>query len=235
MSGSSLVRFLSRVQPKISNWYFKLPCLLLDIKRGKPCKRKNWMTVAKIVWPDWISYECACGVKLGVIQHYKVVIIPSVTNRQRPDMTWNVLKRKLNPIKKTVSQLDEHWVQVSLKSNQLLSEEYFTPLPRRVFWHLGRVWNTKNGWGKIEWTYIWLSIKSDEIEHNRPRSEDTVTAGLKTTNTSPRQQCPCVVFNFATFDRQSDICSLFAHPFLVFQPRPKCQNTWRDYSPPLNI
>ena len=34
-----------------------------------------------------------------------------------------------------------------------------------------------------EWTDIWLSIKTDEIEHNRPRSEDTVTAGLKVTNT----------------------------------------------------
>ena len=33
----------------------------------------------------------------------------------------------------------------------------------------------------VEWTDTWLSIKSEEIEHNRPRSEDTVTAGLKTT------------------------------------------------------
>ena len=37
-----------------------------------------------------------------------------------------------------------------------------------------------------------------------------------------------VVFNFVTFDRQSDICSLFAYPFLVFYPRPMCQNTRRD-------
>ena len=29
-----------------------------------------------------------------------------------------------------------------------------------------------------EWTVIWLSIKSDEIEHNRPRSEDTFAANL---------------------------------------------------------
>ena len=30
--------------------------------------------------------------------------------------------------------------------------------------------------------------------------------------------------------RQSDICSLFAHPFFVFHPRPKCQNTRRVLS-----
>ena len=29
-----------------------------------------------------------------------------------------------------------------------------------------------------EWTGIWLSINSGEIEHNIPRSEDTVAAGL---------------------------------------------------------
>ena len=29
-----------------------------------------------------------------------------------------------------------------------------------------------------EWTDIWLSIKSGEIEHNRPWSEDTVAASL---------------------------------------------------------
>ena len=33
-----------------------------------------------------------------------------------------------------------------------------------------------------DWTDIWLCIKSDEIEHNRPRSQDAVTASLKATD-----------------------------------------------------
>ena len=43
-----------------------------------------------------------------------------------------------------------------------------------------------------QWTGIWLSIKGAGIEHKRPRSEDTVTTGLNTTNTIT--QCPlCAV------------------------------------------
>ena len=37
---------------------------------------------------------------ISVRQHYKVVIIPSVTSRHHPDMTWNVLKWKLNRLQK---------------------------------------------------------------------------------------------------------------------------------------
>ena len=50
--------------------------------------------------------------------------------------------------------------------------------------------------------YLIVYIKSHEIEHNRPRSEDTVTAGLKATNTSQWQQCP-----------HSAVCCVKLHDF----------------------
>ena len=76
--------------------------------------------------------------------------------------------------------------------------------PWRTFWHLGRGWNTNNGWGKSEQIIIWVSIKSDEIEHTRPRSEDTIATDLKATKISPRQLCPhsavcCVQFRHFWF------------------------------------
>ena len=84
--------------------------------------------------------------------------------------------------------------------------------------------NTKNR-VREEWTDIWLSIKRGEIEHSGPRSEDTVDLGFVLiafkpavnsvlTPVTPRS----VVSNVATFDRQSDICSLFPHPVFRVQP-----------------
>ena len=82
---------------------------------------------------------------------------------------------------------------------------------------LGRGWNTKNR-VREEWTDTWLSIKSSDVG-------DTVDRGFKsyyhkpTVNSvlAPRS----VVFNFASFDRQSSICSLFPHPVLSAPPASK--------------
>ena len=100
---------------------------------------------------------------------------------------------------------------------------------RRVFWHLRRGWNTKNGWGKSEQISDCLSKVTKLNTTDRgvrtllPQVQKPLTQARGNSVLTPL----FVVFNFATFDRQSGICSLFAHPFLVFHPRPKCQNTRR--------
>ena len=67
---------------------------------------ENWLTHCqkyRIMWLGRISYACL-WCYISAKQHYKVVIIPSVTIRHHPDMTWNVLKYKKNT-KKTIKIL----------------------------------------------------------------------------------------------------------------------------------
>ena len=46
----------------------------------------------------WLCLQCDISVR----EHYKVIIIPSVTSRQCPDMTWNVLKGMLKKVKSSL-------------------------------------------------------------------------------------------------------------------------------------
>ena len=97
-------------------------------------------------------------------------------------------------------------------------------------WNAGRTPTTGKRRVNI-YLIVYQNWRNRTQQSNRPRSENTVTAGLKATNTSPRQQYVLtprsVVFNLATFDRQSYNYLLFAYPFLVFYPRIMCQNTRR--------
>ena len=52
------------------------------------------------MWPVGISYKCAYSDCVIFGQDSTLVIIPSVTSKHHPDMTWNVLKGMLNQIQK---------------------------------------------------------------------------------------------------------------------------------------
>ena len=64
----------------------------------------------KATWAQIIVTAVRCEPSISERRHfilgrYKVVIIPSVTSRHRPDMTWIVLKGTFNPNTKKTSNI----------------------------------------------------------------------------------------------------------------------------------
>ena len=123
-----------------------------------------------------------------------------------------------------INKVPDKWIRNKdqLKYMRRYKWDFNVSYTRRVFADLGRRWNTKNR-VRAEWRYTRLSIKSGEIGHKGPR---VIVAFKPAVNSAliPRS----VVSDFATFDRQSSIRSLFLRPVLSVPPAPKCPNTRRS-------
>ena len=65
--------------------------------KGSSNAKTGW-PISRRMWPDDISYEVLClRCHITVRQQYKVVIIPSVTFRRHPDLTWNCVEKDIKP------------------------------------------------------------------------------------------------------------------------------------------
>ena len=92
--------------PVESNQIFQIGSLSFVVNNARHKKGSSKLIRCQNNVTGWNIIRLCLWCDISVRQHYKAVIIPSVTSRHRPNMTWNVLKGTWNTIPPPHKKMD---------------------------------------------------------------------------------------------------------------------------------